>query len=191
MFKKCWNNLYISGARYERKSINPGLPLRAVMCLRCVFPLGSFAASRLWQVSLILIGSGPAGNTQPWVWNVFTFWACYKLSAKTNFAWLGRSRHLAQMLFGSNVFQRFALSILTCLYLTGGSPSQMWTLAKGKARCSSFGVCVSVPALMCLYVRIHGAGTLPICLHWQDPTFTWYSINSKGINAPFDLSSNW
>lgn len=53
----------------------------------------------------------PAGNTQPWLWNVFTFWACYKLSAKTNFAWLGRSLHLAQMLFGSVVFQGLALSI--------------------------------------------------------------------------------
>lgn len=75
----------------------------------------------------------PAGNTQPWVWNVFTFWACYKLSAKTNFAWLGRSLLFAQMLFGSSVFQRFALSIQ--LSLSGadrGSPSQMWTQRKGK-----------------------------------------------------------
>lgn len=71
----------------------------------------------------------PTGNTRPWAWNVFTFWVCYKLSAKTNFAWLGRSPHLAQMLFGSIVFHRLALSISLSPSVRG-FPSQMWTLAK-------------------------------------------------------------
>lgn len=107
------------------------------------------------SLSLLLASTspGPAGNTQPWVWNVFTFWVCYKLSATTNFAWLGRSLHLVQMLFGSNVFQGFALPIWLSLS-DRGSPSQMWTQAKGKPCTLSQSVraYMSVPARTCVDV---------------------------------------
>ena len=167
-------------------------------CLCCVFsPWKSLLCVYDSSLSFLLAAASPrpAGNTQPWVWNVFTFWACYKLSAKTNFAWLGRSLHLAQMLFGSNVFQGLALSIWLSLS-DRGSPSQMWTQTKGKAwalcRCVCVSVCVRActHVFICIFVWTNGAGTLPICLqyflHWRDSTYTQYNLNSEGINVTFD-----
>lgn len=127
-------------------------------CLCCISFLGSLQLHVDDSSFSFLLASAspcPAGNTQPWVRNVFTFWACYKLSAKTNFAWLGRSLHLAQMLFGSNVFQGFALSIWLSLS-DRGSPSQMWTQAKGKARalrrCVHAHVCACTHAFVCEHI---------------------------------------
>lgn len=94
------------------------------MCLCCIFFLGRLqlhVCDNLLSFSLALASPHPAGNMQPWVWNVFTFWVCYKLSAKTNFAWLGRSLHLAQMLFGSNVFLQGCTLILTVFIWQGFS----------------------------------------------------------------------
>lgn len=148
-------------------------------CLGCVFSLGR-PLLQVYDITLIMSASPrPAGNTQPWVWNVFTFWACYKLSAKTNFAWLGRSLHLAQMLFGSNVFQGLALSIWLSLS-DRGSPSQMWTQAKGKA-CAGVCVCVCTHVFIGHFLWSNAVGTLPICLQYLSP-LTWlhlYSIQHK------------
>ena len=158
-------------------------------CLCCVFILGCLLLhvyDSSLSFSLASASPRPAGNTQPWLWNVFTFWACYKLSAKTNFAWLGRSLHLAQMLFGSNVFQGFALSIWLSLS-DRASPSQMWTQAKGKARALCW--CVCVPARMCLHLCMSiwcgqpaNMSTIILLLR-QDSTYTQYNINSEGINV--------
>lgn len=164
-------------------------------CLCCIFFLGRLQL-RVYDSSfsffLASASPHPAGNTQPWVRNVFTFWACYKLSAKTNFAWLGRNLHLAQMLFGSNVFQGFALSIGLSLS-DRGSPSQMWTQAKGKARalCRRVRACTRVCLHACVCMCRHMVwetcqNVCDILLYWQDSTYTQYNINSEGINVTFD-----
>lgn len=106
----------ISGAfnRTEPPSVETACKYTCQRCLWFFFSLENLFL-HAWDGSLSFVLAAalprPAGNTQPWVWNVFTFGACYKLSAKTNFAWLGRDLHLAQMLFGSTVFQGLALSI--------------------------------------------------------------------------------
>lgn len=104
--------------------------------------------SCLWQFSLILAGFGLLSCWECTALSLkcVYIWACYKLSAKTNFAWLGRSLHLAQILFGSNVFQGFALRIWLSV-ADRGSPSQMWTQTKGKAHALCW--CV-LPARMCM-----------------------------------------
>lgn len=103
---------------------------------------------------------GPAGNSQPWVWNVFTFGACYKLSAKTNFAWLGRGLHLAQMLFGSTVFQGLALSI--GLSLSDGVPQARCEPGRKVTLVIRTGVCVRL--CTCTTAKSNGRQSLPILL---------------------------
>lgn len=132
--------------------------------------------------SLASASSRPAGNSQPWVWNVFTFWTCYKLSAKANFAWLGRSLHLAQILFGSNVFQGFALWIWLSV-ADRGSPSQMWTQTKGKAPALCW--CV-LPAHMGLNVHMKIQCGL-VFTQGHGSAYTQSNISSAGMNETFNL----
>lgn len=151
--KRCWSMLQqfgISGAfnRTEPPSVETACKYTCQGCL-CFFFSPENVFLHAWDGSLSFVLAAaqprPAGNTQPWVWNVFTFGACYKLSAKTNFAWLGRGLHLAQMLFGSTVFQGLALSIW--LSLSDGAstmpdvnPGKRVTLVIGAGVC----VCVHV-----------------------------------------------
>lgn len=144
--------IYVSGASVWRLFFPSVMPVTVPSC---------------WLASA---SPHSAEYTQPWVWNVFTYEACYKLSAKTNFAWLGRSLHLAQMLFGSNLFQRLALSIWLSSS-DGEVVSQMWTQAKG----NSFSQCWRAffePAHLCLYEYIHVWATFQyvcnIFFHWQE-----------------------
>lgn len=135
------------------------------MCLCCIFFLGRLqlhVCDNLLSFSLALASPHPAGNTQPWVWNVFTFWVCYKLSAKTNLRDLAEAFTLLRCCLGQTFFYRVPLSFWLSLS-DKGFPSQMWTQEKVKTHYADVCLWACTHVLIWVYAWTCGVGTLPTC----------------------------